>query len=348
MGNQTVQEGQTYFTCNVTVDNKDVVANDVACGIANDQNPSPQNRCPSDGHYFGGWKGNTAIFNCVITDPSIIDPQLHPKLVATDFNPAKNCPINQSQIVALNAIEFKPGTGSASSHENYVSAAKSILEQLFAKGIAVIDPNFTYPTIPPSTFSQSLPTPTNPPANVSETVTPSNSLPVDLNNFTHYCQCNPQWGAVGGGICQSGCGLTTIANIMSSFGTPTTPLDMRSAFEGKYWNASVGMSSTVTALQSGWFQARGFQPSLENLVSGGQLNISRAKRFFTGANQNRCALIGSTSAHIFAVTGINEDGSITVHDPYYGCNAGGKGEKVSFRKQQPSYVSYYAYALCKM
>jgi hypothetical protein len=340
------EAGYTYFNCNVSVENKNAVANDIACGIATDQNPYPKNNCKSDGKYFGGWQGNTAVFNCIVTDPSDLNPQNHPKLIGYDFNTQKKCPISEGKSISLSSIPFEPSTASTT---DYATAAKTILEQLFAKGIALIDPNYSPPTNLPNVLPQNTTpqtqTPQPPP---TESNPQSNTLPVDLNNFTHYCQCNPQWGVVGGGICQSGCGLTTIANILSSFGRPTTPQDMRSAFEGKYWSASVGMNSTLGALQSGWFQQRGFQPSLENLVSGGKLNTSRAKRFFTGENQNRCALIGSTSAHIFAVTGINDDGSITVHDPYYGCNAGGQGEKVSFRKQQPSYVTYYAYALCKM
>jgi hypothetical protein len=88
---------------------------------------------------------------------------------------------------------------------------------------------------------------------------------------------------------------------------------------------------------------------MEDMVSGGKLDTARAQRFFEGENKNRCFLVGSNSSinHIIAVSGINEDGTITVHDSWLGCEGSGVGpEKVGYRRQNPSYINHYAYPLC--
>lgn len=177
-----------------------------------------------------------------------------------------------------------------------------------------------------------------------------------LDNYTHYCQCDPKWGPSGGAICQSGCGLNSISSAMTSLGRTTTPLELRSLWEGKYWNADQGMATTRAALQSTWIDQQGFHWDGTDLVSGGSVNTSAAKRYFTGALKGKCVLIGSFNryisgfgqvSHIVAISGINDDGTIIVHDSWLGCNAGSTSEKVSYRTQNSDYVNYYAYPLCR-
>lgn len=178
----------------------------------------------------------------------------------------------------------------------------------------------------------------------------------NIDNYTHYCQCDPQWGPSSGGMCQAGCGLNSIASAMTSLGRPTKPTELRALWEGKHWFPNQGMNTTRAALQSGWIDQQGFHWDGTNLMSGSRVNTVAAKRYFTGDLKNRCVIIGSfnrfvpgfgQASHIVAISGINDDGTMTVHDSWLGCNPGSTSEKVSYRRQNSDYVNYYAYPLCR-
>lgn len=195
-----------------------------------------------------------------------------------------------------------------------------------------------------------------------ETDDPGNDASYGDDRFVHLCQCNPAYGGTGSATCNAGCGPTTFAAIMSSIsGKEYNPRDILLDLKDLgHWNN--GMNTTLAALRSGYFQQQGdgFTPVLQDLVSGGKLNIERARPFLTGKNKGRCFIIGSMKprnpwvfpkwpngiSHIFAITDIRSDGKIVVHDSFLGCNPGSVTEKISHRVQDPSYVNNYAYALC--
>lgn len=170
-----------------------------------------------------------------------------------------------------------------------------------------------------------------------------------LGNFTHYCQCDPQWQSKGDKcICNSGCGLTTIAAGMTSLGVRTTPPEVRSSFEGSAWRCDVGLYSQI-ALQSNFLRQKGFKPVMTNLTQGGTVNVNLARKFFEGENKNKCFLLASNKDlyHIFAISGIDGN-NLVVHDSWKGCKPGSREEDPSFRIQKPNYANQYAYPICKL
>jgi hypothetical protein len=173
----------------------------------------------------------------------------------------------------------------------------------------------------------------------------------NVANYVHYCQCNPKWrqGEPDDNICQAGCGLNTISSALTTLGQTTTPNQLRARWQYDTWSGS-GMHTTQEALRDITDDKDSkFYWDGNDLTEGGRLNVQRAKFYFTGNNANKCILIGSNSDinHIFAISGVNDDGTITVHDSWLGCNPGSTSEKVSYRRQNPSYANYYALPLCR-
>jgi hypothetical protein len=171
----------------------------------------------------------------------------------------------------------------------------------------------------------------------------------NLDNFSHYCQCDSQFQSKGDRcICSSGCGLTSIAAGMNSLGVRTVPPEVRTALEGNAWNCAVGLYPS-NALQSSFIRNKGFKAVMTNLTQGGRVNVNLARQFFEGQNKNRCFLLASSSElyHVFVISGINGN-NLIVHDSYYGCYRGTNKEDPNYRIQPTSYASNYAYPVCKI
>lgn len=187
---------------------------------------------------------------------------------------------------------------------------------------------------------------------------------LEMGSYVQYCQCDARWGGVGSANCNAGCGPTTMASILTTLGSFYTPNDIRSYWQGRgWWNAGEG-TYPGSVMQSGWLESIGYSisPVKLEVIKGfnaqgqqtftKQLDADDARRFFTGANKDQCLIFASNEAmyHIFYIRGVNPDGSIIVQDSWKGCTPNGDGtysENTAFQNQPASYVTKYAYAICK-
>ena len=137
-----------------------------------------------------------------------------------------------------------------------------------------------------------------------------------INNFPYYNQGDPNWGKKGygpGTIASSGCGPTSMAMVMKSYGTNVTPVDtvqysldhgFRTKNQGTSWGyfANIAKSNGLTAEQ----------------YDGGQKGIEVTKAKLA----SNIPVIGSMrpgdftkGGHFVVFSGIDQDGTIRVNDP---------------------------------
>ena len=106
--------------------------------------------------------------------------------------------------------------------------------------------------------------------------------------FHYYCQGDPKWSTACGaggwdtmaacstrgeagycGMGQSGCGPTSLAMIMKSFGVNVNPLDVDGVFQQNRWRNGCEMGSDAySAITSNWFTGQGFTVG-PNFANGG-------------------------------------------------------------------------------
>ena len=137
-----------------------------------------------------------------------------------------------------------------------------------------------------------------------------------INNFPYYNQGDPNWGKKGygpGTIASSGCGPTSMAMVMKSYGTNVTPVDtvqysldhgFRTKNQGTAWGyfANIARANGLTAEQ----------------YDGGQKGIEVTKAKLA----SNIPVIGSMrpgdftkGGHFVVFSGIDQDGTIRVNDP---------------------------------
>jgi hypothetical protein len=124
----------TLFRCLVQTDR---VSRNVACGVS--INGSwPQNVCPSD-QFFGNWRGNTAVFNCVLPDKNLFRGNNALELVAYDFG--VNCGPETGKRISLNYSlvsdeqQSNPSSQSAAVNSSSQSAVVDINDQYYFQNL---------------------------------------------------------------------------------------------------------------------------------------------------------------------------------------------------------------------
>lgn len=154
-------------------------------------------------------------------------------------------------------------------------------------------------------------------------------------DFLHYCQCDPSLNLREGRLCQDGCGITSLATIMTKLGKRTSPQEVRDGVGGCY-QIHLGMTSWDCIPKSGYLQRNGFTIS-EDLVENGRINMDKSRSYLEKGNMIWC----SSAGHIVAVAGINENNQFIVHDTGFGCRQG----IPHITTKDPSWCDAYAYAI---
>ena len=157
------------------------------------------------------------------------------------------------------------------------------------------------------------------------------------NGFPYFSQSDPAWGSIGygksGTIASSGCGPTSMAMILKSFGAnDITPKDTAA------WSASNGYRIVGSGTSWDYFKAIGKQYGLTTEQSG----ESQAK--ITQALSKGYPIITSMKpgdftkgGHFIVLSGIDKDGNILVNDP-----SGSAGAKRSAIAWDPANITRQA------
>lgn len=160
-------------------------------------------------------------------------------------------------------------------------------------------------------------------------------------NRVFYAQGDPQYQN-SCDMAGSGCGPTSMAMILSSYGDTITPNAMDVIFRQRGWRGCGDGSAMVTAITT-YLPERGY--TYVNLpISKGQLDLTKAKEYLN----NGYLIIGSTSRHIFVMYDADIDSNtVQLMDPARRENAPGVTRPNAF----PWIVSdggwFYAYAVKK-
>lgn len=165
-------------------------------------------------------------------------------------------------------------------------------------------------------FTQTINTPDNSTSFTSNSGTGESGAGDIINNFPYYNQGDPNWGQKGygtGTIASSGCGPTSMAMVMKSYGTNVTPIDtvkyslehgFRTKDQGTSWDyfANIAKANGLTTEQ----------------YSGGQkgIEVTKAKLL------SNIPVIGSMrpgdftkGGHFVVFSGLDSDGTLRVNDP---------------------------------
>gem|GEM_PF-5065694 len=154
--------------------------------------------------------------------------------------------------------------------------------------------------------------------------TPNQSIS-QRSGFVFYCQGNPEWG----NVCSmgtAGCGPTSLAMIISSFGIKMTPPQVDATFRANGWRQCNDADSyTFSAVAGSWLPSLGFTIG-KNLVYNKILNLKQAKEYldqgylivgsstdFPLVNARRP---GTRTGHIFVVDNVDiASATVSIRDP---------------------------------
>ncbi len=194
-----------------------------------------------------------------------------------------------------------------------------LLEALFK----LLGPNTSNPSVSPT------PSITNPPlltASPSAAISP----PIINNNFIYYYQCDSQYGYLslpdGCNLCESGCGPTTVAMILSSkvnsSYTPHKIIDLYN--QSNLYLGCVGSgyySAQKILRQEGLFVsnlifANNTPLPIEYVADEMRKWIAGGSTLFTLAVFRTKS--GAEVGHYFWVTEVDENKNVWAYDPYYG------------------------------
>lgn len=172
-----------------------------------------------------------------------------------------------------------------------------------------------------------------------------------------YCQGNPRWDNRSScGLGSSGCGPTSVAIVLSSFGLKEmTPPVVDAVFGKNGWRpTSDCLSRGPQAITSDWLKNLGFtsvqicyQDTCKNSLSKMQ-EFLNSGYLIVGSSQNypcaNCRAGRYTVSHIFVIEGLDADGTLHVIDPN-NCDYATGLEGVKNRVNQANFTWYYAYAV---
>lgn len=179
------------------------------------------------------------------------------------------------------------------------------------------------------------------------------------DGFVFYCQGNTAWGS-NCSLGSAGCGPSSLAMILSTFGVNMNPPQVDAEFRRNGWRGCGDVGSMLTtAIQSSWLKGLGFTTG-PDLLLGNYLDASEAKKFldegyliiassavFPCAN---CRTPGATVNHIFVVDGIDTVARVVdIRDPNNCSYADGNDEDPNKRiKGITSFPWLYAYPIKKL
>lgn len=182
----------------------------------------------------------------------------------------------------------------------------------------------------------------------------------DRPNFVYYCQGNTQWARIcdlGG----SGCGPTSVAMVLSSFGLNFDPPAVDAVFQQKGWRRCGDSPSFMTpALTSDWLPSLGFRVS-GNLVQGTVLDLVEAQKYIqagavivASSREFPCANCKPgklTVDHVFTVDNVDAKlATVSVRDPNNCSYADGNDENQTPARRYFNVTAFpwlYAYAILK-
>lgn len=152
--------------------------------------------------------------------------------------------------------------------------------------------------------------------------------------FVFYCQADPQWQSSGCSIDIAGCGPTSLAMIVSTFGLAMNPNQMDSVFQQTGARACGDFGSSLGVFfKSRWLENNGFEVQSVNLLPSGFLDLNDAQKYLNpssgyliiGASNGKtfpcppsgwCRVVGAKVDHIFVVDGVDPSANtMSVRDP---------------------------------
>jgi len=158
-------------------------------------------------------------------------------------------------------------------------------------------------------------------------------------NKVFYWQGDPQY-ANACDMADSGCGPTSMAMVLSSFGDTITPNAMDDIFRKRGWRPCEDGSTMVTAITT-YLPERGYT-YLNLPINGGELDLRKAKEYI----DNGYLIIGSTKNHIFVMNDADiANNTVQLMDPARRENAAGVTRPNTAPWNGESW--YYAYAVKK-
>lgn len=101
-----------------------------------------------------------------------------------------------------------------------------------------------------------------------------------INGFVYYCQGNPSWSN-NCDLGTAGCGPTSLAMVMSTFGIKITPPEVDSIFQRNGWRAGCGAGSDIySAIHSQWFLSQGFTvPDVDLIDNSGKPLLDQMQNY---------------------------------------------------------------------
>ncbi len=367
------------FECRVEVDPDYTATSTVSCGVDNGTNWK-ETLCED-----AGWDGNTKIFNCTLSDT---DKDGSIQLIAAGTNLSYDeedvCLTYPEESTVLSyysvgddSVQTSSGEEITDDSEEYDKTVAN--SEIFYKGYyesGVLNPQSRITPMVQTTTTPAPPTiipiPTDTPV-PTPTPTPT-SIPL---SFVFYCQGDPQWkNTCAMGL--AGCGPTSTAMILSSFGKPMTPEEVDKEFRENKWRQDWTKRTGLTCgdfpsninqergmLQSGWLQREGFVVGPDLVINKtnlhkqtyayqGDLDLEEAAKYISAGNlllassQSfpciRCGPGGT--GHIFVVEKVNErKGTVTIRDPNNCDYNTGIEYETNRERDAKSFLWYYAYPL---
>lgn len=191
---------------------------------------------------------------------------------------------------------------------------------------------------------------------------PESEKPQAKGNFVFYCQADPKWQ----NSCFmdiAGCGPTSMAMIVSSFGVDMNPVKMdelfRSPTGGYARSCSAEGSREEVFIENKWLQNNGFAVQAIALNSNRTLNLEMAKKFIDSGY----LILGSSTAypcppggfcrggtvnHLFTASDVDSTtNTISTRDPI-NCSPANPQEIEANVKINNSFPWLFAYAIKKM
>jgi hypothetical protein len=320
---------RTTFNCLVKT-NKPFSPNlqcDIAInGVEIGQSGIAGGACPSDGSNGVIWdeSGTEATFTCFLPNEVNIVKGDEVTLVTRQFRGYETCsrsdrePPNDFTDLTINDGAFGVGDDNPEEGTDYLTAQILIAEEIITNLIEL--------------FSQpydDLPNASN--SNESNPIRTNNRTGIEVSNssgrkLVHYYSCDQAYGGVGSSMCSSGCAPTAVTVVLKYFedivvplfqsdGDPLTDnIDVDNPFTTHEYFKQVGWKVDFGGSEWGWkswLRQYGLTGTDIDLLSSDKVfNVPRAQEFL----RNGCLIIGSSSAHVFVIKSVDDDGIVEIVD----------------------------------
>lgn len=188
-------------------------------------------------------------------------------------------------------------------------------------------------------------------------ISPNNPNNPNRTNFVFYCQGNTAWKN-NCSIGYAGCGPTSMAMVLSSFGLNMNPVATDQIFQKNNWRGCGDFPSYMQpTIVSSWLPSLGFKVG-PNIAYNKILDLRQAKNYLDqgfliigSSAQFPCANCSSAQLinHIFVVDGVDISSStVSIRDPNNCSYADGNDENpAKIIKNVSSFSWLYAYPIGK-